>query len=65
MRDTLPVTLPYDSAWVLGFLGARALPSVERVTGAAWERATLLHGRPALVRVHAVGHGLEVESSRP
>jgi AraC family transcriptional regulator of adaptative response / DNA-3-methyladenine glycosylase II len=65
MRETLPVTLPYDSAWVLGFLGARALPGVERVTGAAWERATLLHGRPALVRVHAVGHGLEVESSRP
>ncbi len=65
MRAPLPVTLPYDSTWVLAFLGARALPGVERVTGAAWERATLLHGRPALVRVHAVGRGLAVESSRP
>lgn len=54
MREVLAATQPYDGAWVLGFLGARALPGVERVAGFTWERATLLDGRPALVRVHAL-----------
>jgi len=62
MRALLPVTTPYDAAWVLGFLGARALPGVERVKGTTWERATLVRGRPALLRVHAGARGLEVES---
>ncbi|HSP19462.1 MAG TPA: AlkA N-terminal domain-containing protein [Myxococcaceae bacterium] len=65
MRDRLHVQRPYDSAWVLGFLGARALPGVERVIGTTWERATRVQGRPAVVRVHAVGAGLEVESALP
>src|SRR5438270_13768197 len=65
MRELLSTTPPYDSDWVLAFLGARALPGVERVTGATWERATLSQGRPVLVRVHAVTDGLEVESTTP
>jgi len=65
MRDRLLIQRPYDSAWVLAFLGARALPGVERVTGTTWERATVLRARPALVRVHAVARGLEVESTSP
>lgn len=62
MRETLAVTAPYDAAWVLGFLGARALPGLERVEGARWERATLFRGRPALVRIHAHSDGLEVQT---
>lgn len=65
MQQTLPVTRPYDARWVLRFLGARALPGVERVDGSTWERATLLAGLPALVRVHAAPGGLEVEAPRP
>jgi len=65
MRQTLPVTRPYDARWVLRFLGARALPGVERVDGSTWERATLLLGRPALLRVHASNEGLEVEAPGP
>jgi AraC family transcriptional regulator of adaptative response / DNA-3-methyladenine glycosylase II len=65
MRQTLPVTRPYDARWVLQFLGARALPGVERVDGSTWERATLLLGRPALLRVHATHRSLEVESPGP
>ncbi len=60
MRETLAVTRPYDARWVLQFLGARALPGLERVEGSTWERATLLDGQPALVRVEARHRGLEV-----
>jgi AraC family transcriptional regulator of adaptative response / DNA-3-methyladenine glycosylase II len=65
VREALAVTAPYDASWVLGFLGARALPGVERVTGATWERATLVRGRPTLLCVHAGPAGLEVETPRP
>ncbi len=62
MRETLAVTAPYDAAWVLEFLGARALPGVERVEGAVWERATLIRGHPVLIRVHVRPDGLDVET---
>ena len=65
MRETLPVTRPYDARWVLAFLGARALPGVERVDGSIWRRATTLAGRPALLEVHVRPDALEVESPRP
>ena len=65
MRERLVVTAPYDAGWVLSFLGARALPGVERVEDSTWERATLLAGRPALVRVHARRGGLEVDAPAP
>ncbi len=65
MREMLAVTRPYDARWVLQFLGARALPGVERVVGATWDRATLLRGRPALIRVEARSGRLEVEAAEP
>jgi len=65
MRETLPVTRPYDARWVLSFLGARALPGVERVDGSTWRRATLLAGRPALLAVDVRPDALEVETPVP
>jgi AraC family transcriptional regulator of adaptative response / DNA-3-methyladenine glycosylase II len=65
MRETLPVRRPYDARWVLAFLGTRALPGVERVVGSTWERAALLGGRPALVRVEVRSGSLEVETPVP
>jgi AraC family transcriptional regulator of adaptative response / DNA-3-methyladenine glycosylase II len=65
MREVLAVTRPYDARWVLQFLGARALPGLERVEGSTWQRATLLGGQPALLRVEARSGALEVESPRP
>jgi AraC family transcriptional regulator of adaptative response / DNA-3-methyladenine glycosylase II len=65
MRETLSVRRPYDARWVLAFLGTRALPGVERVVGSTWERAALLGGRPALVRVEVRPGSLEVETPVP
>jgi AraC family transcriptional regulator of adaptative response / DNA-3-methyladenine glycosylase II len=65
VRKKLAVTAPYDADWVLAFLGARALPGVERVEGSTWMRATLVRGEPAVLRVHAGARGLEVESPAP
>ena len=65
MRETIVVTRPYDATWVLRFLGARALPGVERVDGSTWERATLLAGTPALLRVHVLPGALEIETPLP
>jgi len=65
MRETLTVRRPYDARWVLAFLGTRALPGVERVVGSTWERAALLGGRPALVRVGVRARSLEVETPVP
>ena len=65
MRETLTVRRPYDARWVLSFLGTRALPGVERVVGSTWERAALLGGRPALVRVEVRSGSLEVETPAP
>jgi len=64
MAETLPTTQPYDAGWVLGFLGARALPGVERIEGNRWQRAGLVAGRPGVVQVAAGRRGLEVESPR-
>jgi AraC family transcriptional regulator, regulatory protein of adaptative response / DNA-3-methyladenine glycosylase II len=65
MRETILVTRPYDARWVLRFLGTRALPGLERVEGETWERATLLAGSPALLRVHARAGALEVDTPAP
>jgi AraC family transcriptional regulator of adaptative response / DNA-3-methyladenine glycosylase II len=65
VRETLAVTAPYDADWVLAFLGARALPGVERVEGSTWTRATLVRGEPVLLRVDARRRGLEVQSPAP
>jgi AraC family transcriptional regulator of adaptative response / DNA-3-methyladenine glycosylase II len=65
LRQALDVTRPYDAGWVLRFLGTRALPGVERVDGSTWERATVVRGRPAIVRVHALTDRLEVETAAP
>ena len=65
MRETIPVTRPYDAAWVLRFLGARALPGVERVVGSTWQRATLISGRPALLSVDVGARALEIETPVP
>jgi AraC family transcriptional regulator of adaptative response / DNA-3-methyladenine glycosylase II len=65
MRETIPVTRPYDAAWVLGFLGARALPGIERVQDATWQRATLISGKPALLQVDIRARSLEVETPVP
>lgn len=65
MRETIPVTRPYDATWVLRFLGTRALPGVERVEGSTWQRATLISGRPALLSVDVGAHALEVETPVP
>ena len=65
MRETILVTRPYDARWVLRFLGTRALPGLERVEGETWERATLLAGSPALLRVHVRAGALEVDTPVP
>lgn len=65
MRETISVTRPYDATWVLRFLGARALPGVERVEGSTWERATLIAGKPALLRVDVGAGALEVDTPVP
>lgn len=65
MRETIVVTRPYDASWVLSFLGARALAGVERVEGSTWERATLIAGNPALLRVHVRPAALEIETPVP
>ena len=65
MRETIVVTRPYDATWILRFLGARALPGVERVDGSTWERATLLAGNPVLLRVHVCPGALEIDTPVP
>jgi len=65
MRPALRLPDPYDGAWVLDFLAARALPGVERVSGNTWERAALIGGAPGLVRVRLRPGRLEVESPTP
>jgi hypothetical protein len=65
MRETIPVTRPYDADWVLRFLGTRALPGIERVEAATWQRATLISGKPALLHVNVRARSLEVESPVP
>lgn len=65
MRETISVTRPYDATWVLRFLGARALPGVERVEGSTWERATLIAGKPALLRVDVGAGALEIATPVP
>ncbi len=65
MEAMLTVTRPYDARWVLQFLGARALPGVERVDGSAWERAALVGGQPALLRVRVRTGVLAVETPIP
>jgi AraC family transcriptional regulator of adaptative response / DNA-3-methyladenine glycosylase II len=65
MHETIIVTRPYDASWVLRFLGARALPGLERVQGKTWERATALAGTPALLRVHVGRAALEIEAPAP
>ncbi|HVP61142.1 MAG TPA: AlkA N-terminal domain-containing protein [Myxococcaceae bacterium] len=65
MREVLAVTQPYDAPWVLEFLRARALPGVERVEGSSWQRATLVNGQPALLRVEVRPDALEVETPVP
>ena len=62
---TISVTRPYDATWVLRFLGARALPGVERVEGSTWERATLIAGKPALLRVDVGAGALEIATPVP
>jgi AraC family transcriptional regulator, regulatory protein of adaptative response / DNA-3-methyladenine glycosylase II len=47
----LAVRSPYDLEGLLGFLGARALPGVERVDGASYARTVALDSGPAIVRV--------------
>jgi len=65
MRETISVTRPYDATWVLRFLGTRALPGVERVDGSTWERATLIDGKLALLRVDVGTGALEVDTPVP
>ena len=65
MRETIPVTRPYDATWILRFLGARALPGVERVEASTWQRATLISGKPALLSVDVGARALEVETPVP
>jgi len=57
----LPVREPYDQEWVFGFLGARALPGVEEVSGLTYQRRVPVEGAaPDWVRVRWAGDGLEL-----
>ena len=46
---------PYDLEHVLAFLGARAIPGVERVDASGYARTIALASGPAVVRVGAAG----------
>jgi AraC family transcriptional regulator of adaptative response / DNA-3-methyladenine glycosylase II len=48
----LPYRAPYDWASMLEYLGARATPGVEQVSGGTYRRTVLLDDRPALLEVH-------------
>ena len=47
----LPYRPPFDWAGLLGFLGPRAIPGVERVEGDAWMRTVRTPSGPAVLRV--------------
>ena len=72
---TVRVALPsgFDFAWVLGFLAARTVSSLEAVTTGEYRRSVRLNGRPVVLTLTAVGgksarrgaaRGLDV-SARP
>ena len=52
---------PFDAGALLAFLAARAIPGVERVEDGAYERAALVDGQPAIVRVAPLAGANEVE----
>lgn len=52
---------PYDLDHVLSFLGARALPGVERADGGGYARTLALTPGPAVVRVRGMGRGAAPE----
>jgi AraC family transcriptional regulator, regulatory protein of adaptative response / DNA-3-methyladenine glycosylase II len=58
---SLPFTPPYDAARVLGFLGARAIPGVERVDAAGYRRTARLAAGPAVIEVNLAPGGAGVE----
>lgn len=51
----LPYTPPYDWPAILAYLGGRAIPGVEVVTGDAYARTFHLGGRPGIVSVRPGG----------
>jgi AraC family transcriptional regulator of adaptative response / DNA-3-methyladenine glycosylase II len=56
-RIVLPYEPPYDFPLVLGFLGKRAIPGVERVDAAGYERVFGPHDKSTWMRVSADAAG--------
>ncbi len=50
---------PHDTARLLAFLGAHAVPGVETWDGACWTTAMRLPGGPAVVRVEVAAPGVD------
>ncbi|MBV9594073.1 MAG: hypothetical protein JO147_09835 [Actinobacteria bacterium] len=63
MRVRLPYPEPMDVGATLAYLGARAIPGVERVTGSSYARTLSLPGGPARVEVTAAAGALHAELS--
>jgi AraC family transcriptional regulator of adaptative response / DNA-3-methyladenine glycosylase II len=51
VRLRLPLPVPYDLDWVLGFLADRAAPAIERVTPGEVLRVVRIAGAPVLLSV--------------
>jgi AraC family transcriptional regulator, regulatory protein of adaptative response / DNA-3-methyladenine glycosylase II len=58
-NDEVHVTLPpgFDFGWVLGFLAARTVPSIESVGEGEYRRSVRLNEKPVVLRLRAVGAG--------
>jgi AraC family transcriptional regulator of adaptative response / DNA-3-methyladenine glycosylase II len=54
-QATIAAPAPLDFAWMLGFLGARAVPGLEEVSGGEYRRAVRLPGRAAALGVRLAG----------
>lgn len=63
---TLPLPPSFDLAWILGFLAARTVPSIESVAGTdEYRRSLRTGGRPVTLALRLRGSGLDVQSSPP
>jgi len=62
---TLPFQPPFDWAALVGFLGSRAIPGVEKVEGAVYRRTISLCGQPGILSLEMGEDAFQAEISGP
>ncbi len=53
----------FDADWALGFLGARAVPSIERVSASGYVRSVRIGGRPFVLSCQIARGGIDARSA--